>query len=99
MSAATRVELGIVAESRLGPRAVDIVARFLRDAAIEMVPVDDETAGRALSAWRRYGKGRHPAALNLGDCFSYAAAEQHGLPLLCVGQDFPRTDLPVLVPS
>lgn len=99
MSAATRVELGLVAEARLGPRGADIVDRFLRDAAVQVVPCDAETAARALSAWRRFGKGRHPAALSFGDCFSFATAEQYGMPLLCVGDDFPATDLDLLHPG
>ena len=93
MSAATRVELGIVIESRLGPDGIEAVERFLRDAEIRVVDVDREAAERAVGAWRRYGKGRHPAALNFGDCFSYALAEQTGFPLLCTGDDVAATDL------
>ncbi len=94
LSAATRVELGIVIEARLWPRGQDVVERFLRDAKIEIVAVDADLAERAVRAWRRYGKGRHPAALNFGDCFTYALAEQAGLPVLCTGNDFPETDVP-----
>lgn len=96
MSAASRVELGMVIESRLGPAGMDVIGRFLRDAEIEIVAVDESTADRALSAWRRYGKGRHRAALNFGDCFTYALAEQTGLPILCTGDDFAATNLPVI---
>lgn len=99
MSAATRVELGIVIESRLGPAGSEVVVRFLRDAEIEVVSHDAEAAERALGGWRRYGKGRHPAALNLGDCFAYALAERTGHPLLCTGDDFTATDLDVLRPG
>ncbi len=99
MSAASRVELGIVIEARLGPPGADAVSRFLRDADIELVAVDVDAADRALGAWRRYGKGRHRAALNLGDCFAYALAEQTGLALLCTGRDFAATDLEVLSPT
>jgi len=60
MPAAIRVEPGIVIESRLGPAGQDVVDRFLRDARIDIVSVDGEQAERAVSAWRRYGKGRHP---------------------------------------
>ncbi len=95
MSAATWVELGIVTEARFGPHGADLVQRFLRDAEIDLVAVDAETAERAMSAWRRFGKGRHAAALNFGDCFSYALAEQTGFPLLCVGKDLAATDLDV----
>lgn len=99
MSAASRVELGIVIESRLGAPGADAVERFLRDAAIEVVAVDVDAANRAVGAWRRYGKGRHRAGLNFGDCFSYALADSTGLPLLCTGADFAATDLEVLRPG
>lgn len=95
LSAPTMLELGMVLESRI-PRAVGIVPRLLRDAEIDVVPFDEELAGRAMDAFRRFGKGRHPAALNFGDCCTYALAEERGLPILCVGDDFRRTDLPVL---
>ncbi len=99
MSVATRVELGLVIEGRLGPAGIDVVSRLLRDAGIELVDVDADTAERALSAWRRYGKGRHRAGLNFGDCFGYALAERSGLPLLCTGDDFAATDLEVRRPA
>lgn len=98
MSAATRLELGIVVESRNGAYGADDVQRFLRDADVGVVEVDEDDAERALSAWRRYGKGRHPAGLNFGDCFVYALAERTGLPVLCVGDDFAATDLDVRRP-
>jgi len=60
------------------------------------VPFDDDLAGRSLDAWRRFGKGRHLAGLKFGDCCTYALAERTGYPILCVGDDFARTDLPVL---
>jgi ribonuclease VapC len=96
MSAAIRVELGIVIEARLGPAGQDVVDRFLRDARIDIVALDAEQAERAVSAWRRYGKGRHLAALNYGDCFTYALAERTGHPILCTGDDFAATDIPVI---
>lgn len=99
MPAAIRVELGIVIEARLWPAGQDVVDRFLRDAQIDVVPVDAELAARAMSGWRRYGKGRHPAGLNFGDCFTYALAEQTGHPVLCVGDDFAATDIAVLRPQ
>jgi ribonuclease VapC len=100
MSAGTRIELGIVTEGRLGSATgSDVVVRFLRDAAITVVVVDGDAADRALSGWRRYGKGRHPAALNFGDCFTYALADRTGLPVLCTGDDFAATDLDVVRPS
>ena len=95
MSAGSLVELGIVLEARFGPVGLGIVERFLREAEIEVVPIDHEQANAAVSAWRRFGKGRHAAGLNLGDCLTYALAEVTGLPILCIGDDFARTDLPV----
>jgi ribonuclease VapC len=99
MPAAIRVELGIVIEARLGPGGQDVVERFLRDAQVDIVPVDVDLAERAMSGWRRYGKGRHPAGLNFGDCFTYALAERTGHPVLCTGDDFAATDIRVVRPS
>jgi ribonuclease VapC len=96
LSAATRVELGIVVEARFGAPGRDLVERFLRDAAVELVDVTAEMAERAMSAWRRFGKGRHPAGLNFGDCFSYALADHAGFPLLCTGADLAATDLEII---
>jgi ribonuclease VapC len=96
---AVRVELGIVIEARLWPSGQDVVDRFLRDAKIDLVPVDADLAARAISGWRRYGKGRHPAGLSLGDCFTYALAERTGHPVLCTGDDFAATDVAVLRPG
>ncbi len=98
MPAAIRVELGIVIEARLWPAGQDVVDRFLRDAEIDIVPVDADLAARAMSGWRRYGKGRHPAGLNFGDCFTYALAERTGYPILCTGDGFTKTDIAVLHP-
>jgi ribonuclease VapC len=99
MSAAIRVELGIVIEARFWPAGQDIVDRFLRDANIDIVPVDADLAARAMSGWRRYGEGRHPAGLNFGDCFTYALAERTGYPVLCTGDDFAATDIAVTRPG
>ena len=99
MSTATLVELSIVMEARLGPPGQGIVERFLRDSEIDLVPVDRTHVDRALEGWRRYGKGRHPAALNFGDCFAYALAVSDGSPVLCVGDDFAATDIDVVRPT
>jgi ribonuclease VapC len=99
MSAATRVELGIVIEARLWPAGQDVVGRFLRDAKLDIVPVDADLADRAMSCWRRFGKGRHPAGLNFGDCFTYALADQTGHPVLCTGDDFAATDITTVRPG
>ena len=66
---------------------------FLEAAAIELAPVTSDQAAAARRAWRRFGKGNHPAGLNFGDCFSYALAESEREPLLFKGEDFARTDI------
>ena len=96
LSAATLVELGIVLEARLGSAATGIAGRFVRDGEIEVVDLDRVQADRSLEGWRRFGKGRHPAGLNLGDCYAYGLAATTGYPVLCVGSDFARTDVGVL---
>jgi len=73
--------------------ALDVVDSFLSEVNATVIPIDATTAREALSAFARFGKGRHPAALNMGDCFAYACARLEGEPLLCKGNDFPRTDL------
>jgi ribonuclease VapC len=73
--------------------AQGIVDRFLEEAGIETLPVTAEIGRAAASAFGRFGKGRHPAALNLGDCFAYACASALGVPLLYKGNDFSRTDI------
>ena len=93
ISAVTFVETGIVLEGRRGAVARHEVMRFLERSAIEVVALDAEQAAAALSAWRAYGIGRHPAGLNLGDCFSYALTRSSGEPLLAKGGDFVQTDL------
>ena len=98
LSAATLVEASIVVEARNGPAGAHLVDQFVRDALADVVPFDPEHAKRALDGWRRYGKGRHPAALNLGDCFTYGLASMRELPILCVGEDFAATDAEVLSP-
>ena len=66
---------------------------FLETSAIELVPVTPEQANAARHAWRRFGKGNHPATLNFGDCFAYALAKTAGEPLLFKGEDFAQTDI------
>jgi ribonuclease VapC len=70
-----------------------VVERFLDEIAVTVVPIDRKTGCLAVEAFDRFGKGRHPAALNMGDCFAYACARQSDAPLLCKGNDFPRTDI------
>jgi ribonuclease VapC len=95
VSAATVLEAGIVLEARRGESAGREFDLFVLRANLQIVPVDTEQANLARSAWRRYGKGRHPAALNFGDCFSYALAKSTGEALLAKGTDFGLTDIAV----
>lgn len=95
ISSATLLETGIVVEGRQGEAAGREFDLFVVRAALEIVPVDAEQTELARSGWRKYGKGHHPAALNLGDCFSYALAKSTGEPLLAKGTDFALTDIPV----
>ena len=92
ISAATVLEAGMVIEARYGQAAGSEFDLFLVRGRLEVVPFDAEQAELARSAWRKYGKGRHSAGLNFGDCFSYALAISTGEPLLAKGSDFPKTD-------
>ncbi|MBZ5679476.1 MAG: type II toxin-antitoxin system VapC family toxin [Acidobacteriia bacterium] len=95
VSAATVLETGIVLEARQGDAAGREFDLFVVRANLQIVPVDAEQADIARSAWRKYGKGRHPAALNFGDCFAYALAKFSGEPLLAKGTGFSLTDIEV----
>ena len=93
MSAASFLEAAIVLESRSGGAAGHELDFFLERGPIELVPVTPGQAQAARRAWRRFGKGNHPARLNFGDCFAYALAETTREPLLFKGQDFALTDI------
>ena len=95
MSAATRVELGIVIEAKTGSAGTQLLEELLGRVGIEVVPVDADLVEEAIVCWRRFGKGRHRAGLNFGDTFSYALARRLGQPLLFVGDDFSHTDITV----
>jgi ribonuclease VapC len=95
ISAATMVETGIVVEARRGGGAGREFDLFAVRANFQIIAVDAEQAELARSAWRRYGKGRHPAGLNFGDCFVYALAKATGEPVLAKGGDFAKTDIAV----
>jgi ribonuclease VapC len=90
---ATLVETTIVLSAKLGRDARGLVARLLDEASIATVALSDAHYGVAVDAWLRFGKGRHAAALDFGDCLAYAVAKSGGWALLCVGDDFARTDL------
>lgn len=93
ISAATLFECSIVMHGRAGDRAVERLDALLLRAGVRCVAVDVTHVSAAREAWMRYGKGRSPAALNFGDCFSYALAMTTGRPLLYKGDDFARTDV------
>ncbi len=99
MSTATFVEASIVIESRFGAEGLRDLDLFLEKADVELIAVDAEQARRARSAFSRFGKGRHKAGLNYGDCFSYALASVLGETLLFKGNDFGQTDLTLFVPQ
>lgn len=98
MPTPTYVELGIVLENRFGSAGTGLAGRFVRDSEITLIDLDHAMAERALEGWRRYGRGRHPAALNLGDCYVYGLATELVAPVLCTGRDFAQTDVAVLSP-
>lgn len=93
MSAANWLETSMVAASRLGAAGLGELVRFLDDLGMEVITVDQALAEAALAGWVRFGKGRHAAGLNFGDCFSYALARQRNEPLLFKGNAFSLTDV------
>jgi ribonuclease VapC len=93
ISAATALETAVVAIRRVGPDGESKVDRLFAQFRLEVVPLDREHVQLARAGFRNYGKGRHEAALNFGDCFSYALAKATGEPLLYKGNDFAQTDI------
>ena len=93
MSAFSLLETSVVIAARKGPAAERELDLLIHRARIEVVSFNVEQAEIAREAWIRYGKGRHPAALNLGDCCSYALSQVSGEPLLFKGSDFSHTDV------
>lgn len=89
----TLTETGIVLCARLGPTGKSLLGRFVQESGAVTIAFGDEHWGAAVDAYMRFGKGRHPAALNFGDCMTYATARVAGQPLLCLGEDFARTDI------
>ena len=83
----------MVLSARLGKDPRPVLYEFLREMNVEVIPFTTEHYEVAVDAFERFGKGRHPAALNFGDCLTYAVARLSGLPLLYTGEDFARTDL------
>ena len=93
MTAVALLEATMVVEARGGIGAGNDMDAFLKRAQVELVPVTAEHVQAARHAWRRFGKGNHPAALNFGDCFAYALAAVSGEPLLFKGGEFALTDI------
>ncbi len=93
IGAPTLVEVSTVLLARLGTDPLVVVSRFLAGYAVEVIEFTDLHWREAASAYLRFGRGRHPAKLNYGDCLSYATASVARKPLLCIGNDFPQTDL------
>ena len=96
MSAFSALESAVVLLGRKGPSGMRELDLLLHEANIVVVSFDDSQAALARTAYEEYGKGRHPAGLNLGDCCTYALARASGEPLLCKGRDFPQTDVPLV---
>jgi len=93
LSVANWVEISIVIEARYGPEGERDLQRFIEHSRIQIAAVDREQGGLARDAWYRFGKGRHRAGLNYGDCFAYALARQRAQTLLFKGNDFSQTDI------
>ena len=96
ISAPTMVEATMVVESRFGAAGTQQLERLLRRADVDVLDVTEAMGDEAIEGWRRFGKGRHAAALNFGDCFTYALARSLNAPVLCTGNDFVRTDVDTL---
>ncbi|WP_407521619.1 type II toxin-antitoxin system VapC family toxin [Methylobacterium oryzisoli] len=96
MSAGNYLECAMIAESRFGGRAA--LDAWIQRRGIDILPVDHALARSAADAFARFGKGRHPAGLNYGDCFAYALARTLDAPLLYKGGDFARTDIATALP-
>jgi ribonuclease VapC len=95
--APTLAETGIVLHARLGTAAQGLLERLIDELDIQEVPFGELHWREAVEAFRRYGRGRHPAGLNFGDCMAYAVARLSGEPLLFLGEDFRRTDIEAVV--
>jgi ribonuclease VapC len=93
--APTLAETGIVLHARLGESSRGTLERFLDELEIEEIPFEQVHWREAVEAFRRFGKGQHPAALNFGDCMAYAVSRLTGEPLLFTGADFSKTDVDV----
>ena len=93
VGAPTMLEAAMVLSARLGQDARPMLLAFLRRLHAEVMAFNEEHLDVAIAAFLRFGRGRHPAALNFGDCMAYAVASVANMPLLFVGEDFSRTDI------
>ena len=96
VSTITLLEASMVLESRMGPRAVAELDLLVLRSTLEIISFDERHLEAAKLAFRRFGKGRHPAGLNFGDCCVYGLAKALGEPVLCKGDDFRKTDIAVV---
>jgi ribonuclease VapC len=96
IGAPTVVETGIVLCGRLGSIGRTLLAQFMQERDVVVIPFGSPHWPVAVEAFLKFGKGRHPARLNFGDCLTYAVAKLAGEPLLCIGNDFAQTDLPLV---
>ena len=95
MGTPTLVETGIVLTARLRSDVRPMLARIMQELQVVPVPFGEPHWREALAAYERFGKGRHPAALNFGDCLSYSTSRLTGMPLLFTGDDFTLTDVEI----
>jgi ribonuclease VapC len=95
VGAPTLAEAGLVLTAKMGKKAPGVLSRLLQEAALAIIPFTEDHWRVAVEAYARFGKGRHAARLNFGDCLTYAVARLAERPLLFVGSDFAKTDLPV----
>ena len=93
IGAPTLAEIGLVLTAKFGRSARGVLSGFLQEAGVTVIPFGEQHWRASVEAYTRFGKGRHAAGLNFGDCLAYATARMAGQPLLCIGDDFARTDL------
>jgi ribonuclease VapC len=93
VAAPTLVEAGIVLSARIGQDATELLTELIVVSDAVVIEFGPGHWREAVLAWRRFGKSRHPASLNFGDCLAYATARVAGEPLLAKGNDFPKTDV------
>jgi len=94
IGAPTLAEAGLILTAKMGTKGRIVLSRLLQEAGLTVIPFAEEHWRVAVEAYARFGKGRHAAALNFGDCLTYAVTRLAGQPLLFVGDDFSKTDLP-----